>query len=78
VPDDSTILNSITNPLLTNKEHLYKSVESPGDKCVEQKNSNPPSLNGLSAVSDHPEAVTLDLGEHTADEPLPYFYSANH
>jgi hypothetical protein len=49
------------------------------DECVEQtRNDNQSSLSAPLAVSDNLEAVTLDLGEHTADEPLPCFYSADH
>ena len=62
-----------------NKEHLDKSVQGPEDEYLEQtRNNNQPSLSAPSAVSDHLEAVTLDLGKHTADEPLPCFYNADH
>jgi len=48
------------------------------DECIEQAGKDDqPYLSALLGVSDHLEAMTLELGKYTADEPLPYFYSAN-
>ena len=77
MPVGSTIVHVTVSPF-TNNTHIDKSLWGPVDECMEQTGKdNQFSLSPPPAVNDHLEAVTLDLGEHTADEPLPCFYSAD-
>ncbi len=79
VPVGSTIVDGTVGPFIANNEHLDKSLQGPVDECVEQAGKDDqPYLSAPPAGSDHLEAVTLDLGEHTADEPLPCFCNADH
>jgi hypothetical protein len=69
VPVDSTIVDGTAGPFFANNEHLDKYLQEPVDECVELAGKdNQPYLNAPRAVSNHLEAVTLDLGEQTADE----------
>jgi hypothetical protein len=74
VPIDSTVVDGTAGPFFANNEHLDKYLQEPVDECVEQAGKdNQPYLNAPRAVSDHLEAMTLDLGEQTADEPPTLF-----
>jgi hypothetical protein len=76
VPTDSIIVDGTVSPF-TNNEHIDKSLQGPVDGCAQQAGrDNQPALETSPAASSL-EAVTLDLGEHTVDEPLPCFYSAD-
>jgi hypothetical protein len=78
VPVSSTIVDGTVGPFIANNEHLDKSLQGPVDECVEQASKDDqPYLSAPLGVSDHLEAVTLELGKHVADEPLPYFCSAD-
>jgi hypothetical protein len=74
VPVDSTVVDGTACPSFANNEHLDKYLQEPVDECVEQAGKDDqPYLSAPRAVSDHLEAVTLDLGEQTADEPPTLF-----
>jgi hypothetical protein len=73
VPVDSTIVDGSADPFIANNEHLDKPLQEPVDEYVEQAGrDDQPYLSAPRAVSDHLEAVTLDLGEPTT-EPLASF-----
>jgi hypothetical protein len=71
VPVDHTIVDGTAGPFFANNEHLDKYLQEPIDELAGKDNQ--PCLNAPRAVSDHLEAVTLDLGEQTADEPPTLF-----
>ena len=79
VPVGSTIVDGTVGPIIANNEHLDKTLQEPVDECVERaEKDGQPYLSAPPAASDNLEAVTPDLGKHTADEPLPCFCSADH
>jgi hypothetical protein len=78
VPVGSTIVDGTVGPFIANNEHLDKSLQEPVDECVEQAGKDDqPYLSAPPAARDDLEAVTPDLGNHTADELLPCFCSAD-
>lgn len=78
VPVDSTKVDDTVSPS-TNNEHREKSLQTPVNEWIEQTGRDNQSYpNGPVTGGGYPEAGTLNLGVHTADEPLPCFYCADH
>jgi hypothetical protein len=70
-------LNSTFSSIIKD-EHRDKPLQTHVDECVEQAGKDDqPYPSAPLASSDHLEAGSLNLSEHTADEPLPCFCSAD-